>query len=45
MERGVGLRGDASMLLSELLTREKIKNKIVTLPGHVMVEGTLLDGQ
>ena len=43
MERGVGLCGDASMLLSELLTREKIKNKIVTVPGHVMVEA-LLDG-
>lgn len=49
IERGVGLCGDAAMLLSELLLREGIKNKIVTVPGHVMVEtsiggkNTLLD--
>ncbi|MDO6566333.1 hypothetical protein Q4561_04635 [Alteromonas sp. 1_MG-2023] len=44
MERGVGLCGDASMLLSELLMREDIHNSIVTVPGHVMVEA-LLDGR
>ena len=38
MERGVGLCGDASMLLSELLMRENISNRIITVPGHVMVE-------
>lgn len=38
IERGVGLCGDASMLLSELLLREGISNKIITVPGHVMVE-------
>ncbi len=41
IERGVGLCGDASMLLSELLIREGISNKIVTVPGHVMVETSI----
>lgn len=41
IERGVGLCGDASMLLSELLLREGISNKIITVPGHVMVEASI----
>ena len=38
IERGIGLCGDASMLLSELLNREGINNSIISIPGHVMVE-------
>lgn len=38
IERGVGLCGDASMLLSELLFQENIQNQIISMPGHVMVE-------
>jgi len=38
IERGIGICGDASMVLSQLLEREGIANKIITIPGHVMVE-------
>lgn len=38
IERGIGICGDASMTLSTLLKAENIDNKIVTTPGHVMVE-------
>lgn len=38
IERGIGICGDASMTLSGLLDEQHIPNKIVTLPGHVMVE-------
>lgn len=41
IERGIGICGDASMTLSGLLDENKIKNKIVTIPGHVMVEAYL----
>ncbi|WP_281715624.1 hypothetical protein [Alteromonas sp. CyTr2] len=37
IERGVGLCGDASMLMSELLSKEDISHKIVTIPGHVAI--------
>ncbi len=43
VERGVGLCGDASMLLSQLLDEAGISNQIVTIPGHVMVEATIND--
>lgn len=38
IERGIGICGDASMTLSGLLDANKIENKIVSFPGHVMVE-------
>ncbi|MDP5130365.1 MAG: hypothetical protein NWQ54_05745, partial [Paraglaciecola sp.] len=38
IERGIGICGDASILLSQLLSRQGINNKIVTFPGHVVVE-------
>ncbi|RDV29190.1 hypothetical protein DXV75_01645 [Alteromonas aestuariivivens] len=38
IERGIGICGDASMLMSQLLDRNQIANKIITVPGHVMVE-------
>jgi hypothetical protein len=38
IERGIGVCGDASMLLSQLLDKQRISNKIISLPGHVMVE-------
>jgi hypothetical protein len=37
IERGVGLCGDASMLMSEILKKEGIANKIITMPGHVVI--------
>ncbi|WP_052010293.1 MULTISPECIES: transglutaminase-like domain-containing protein [unclassified Alteromonas] len=41
IERGIGLCGDASMLLSELLNENGIPNKIITIPGHVMVTANI----
>ncbi len=43
LERGIGICGDASMTLSSLLLEEGIKNHIVTIPGHVVVQA-YLDG-
>lgn len=37
MERGIGICGDASILMSQLLSKHGIDNKIVTFPGHVVV--------
>lgn len=45
IERGVGLCGDASMLMSELLKREGISNTIITVPGHVMVQVEFESGE
>lgn len=41
MERGIGICGDASMLMSQLLERNKIPNRIISMPGHVVVEADL----
>jgi len=38
IERGIGICGDTSILLSQLLSQQGIVNKIVTYPGHVVVE-------
>lgn len=38
IERGIGICGDASILLSQILNENGIKNHILTVPGHVMVE-------
>lgn len=38
IERGIGICGDASMTLSGLLDEQGIANKIITVPGHVIVE-------
>ncbi|TPV62106.1 hypothetical protein FJ444_02225 [Aestuariibacter sp. GS-14] len=45
LERGIGICGDASMTLSGLLDEQDIKNKIITLPGHVMVEVEINGGK
>jgi hypothetical protein len=45
IERGIGICGDASMLMSQLLERQNIPNKIVTIPGHVMVEAEFAEGK
>lgn len=43
IERGIGLCGDASMILSGLLDEQGIPNTIVTVPGHVMVQAVFGD--
>jgi hypothetical protein len=44
LKRGIGLCGDASMTLSQLLGKENIDNKILTFPGHVVVYASFNDG-
>lgn len=41
IERGIGICGDASMIMSQMLDKNGIVNKIVTVPGHVMVEAKI----
>lgn len=39
--RGIGICGGASMLMSELLADEGIEHRMVTVPGHVMIEARI----
>lgn len=41
MERGIGICGDASILMSQLLSRERIENEIINFPGHIVIEATV----
>jgi hypothetical protein len=43
--RGVGMCGDASMVMSQLLTKSNIKNKIISYPNHVVVSAKFKDNQ
>jgi hypothetical protein len=45
IERGIGICGDASMLMSQMLEKYNIPNKIVTIPGHVMVQAEFAEGK
>jgi len=45
LERGVGLCGDVSMIISQLLDKQNIDNKILTFPGHVVVTATFENGR
>lgn len=45
LKRGIGLCGDASMTLSQILDIHQIKNKILTFPGHVVVWATFASGE
>lgn len=44
LKRGIGICGDASMILSQLLNKQDIKNEIISFPGHVVVS-TYIDGE
>jgi hypothetical protein len=45
LERGIGICGDASMIMSQLLDEQNISNKILTFPGHVVVAATFENGK
>ena len=45
LERGIGMCGDASMVLSSLLSEYDIRNNIIAMNGHVIVETFDKDGQ
>ncbi|MDP5033270.1 hypothetical protein [Paraglaciecola sp.] len=38
LKRGIGVCGDASMVLSQLLDKHGIENKIISFPKHVVVK-------
>lgn len=37
LKRGIGICGDASMIMSQLLSKNNIPNQIISFPGHVIV--------
>lgn len=41
LERGIGICGDASMVLSQILDKQGIDNQIVSYRGHVITQITL----
>ena len=43
LERGIGICGDASMVMSQLLDRVQIENNIISMPGHVILSVKLDD--
>ncbi len=45
LERGIGICGDASMIMSQLLDEQGIPNQLVSFPGHVILEATMSDGE
>ncbi len=45
LERGIGICGDASMILSQVLNKHNIANNIIVYPGHVVVEATFNNQQ
>lgn len=44
IERGIGICGDASMVMTQLLEKQGIPTEILTFPGHVVVTAEI-DGQ
>jgi hypothetical protein len=44
LKRGIGICGDASMILSQVLNNESISNNIISFEGHVVTAVTLGDG-
>ncbi|OZG73428.1 hypothetical protein BTA51_10405 [Hahella sp. CCB-MM4] len=44
LKRGIGICGDASMVMSQILNQQNIPNQIITFPGHVVIEASFNDG-
>lgn len=40
LNRGIGICGDASMIMSQLLDKQGIPNQLLTFPGHVILAAT-----
>ncbi len=45
LNRGIGICGDASMIMSQLLDRQGIPNQLLTFPGHVILTATFENGE
>jgi hypothetical protein len=44
LERGIGICGDTSMIMSQLLENEGIPNQIISFPSHIVVGVKFKDG-
>lgn len=45
LKRGIGICGDASIVLSQILDKKGINNRIVSYRGHVITEATIAGDQ
>lgn len=45
LDRGIGICGDASMIMSQLLDKQGISNQLLTFPGHVVLAATFDNGE
>ncbi|WNC72539.1 hypothetical protein RGQ13_00775 [Thalassotalea psychrophila] len=45
LKRGIGICGDASMIMSQILDEHNIHNQLLSFPGHVIVSAKFKDGQ
>ncbi len=45
LNRGIGICGDASMIMSQLLDKQGIPNQLLTFPGHVILAATFDNGE
>jgi hypothetical protein len=44
LKRGIGICGDASMIMSQVLNQVGIDNKIIAFPGHVIISAQVNEG-
>lgn len=44
LKRGIGICGDASLIMSQVLNENGVPNQIVSFPGHVILEAEILPG-
>lgn len=44
LHRGIGICGDASMIMSQILDEQGIENQLITYPGHVVLAAKFKDG-
>jgi hypothetical protein len=45
LTRGIGICGDASMIMSGILDENNIKNQILTFPGHIVLAAKFNNGE
>ncbi len=44
LKRGIGICGDASMIMSQVLSENNISNQILSFPGHIVTTAKFSDG-
>lgn len=45
IKRGIGICGDASMIMSQLLDKQGINNQLLSFPGHVVLSAKIGDNK